>query len=39
MKKDTSKYEVDRPLLINKKKATGLMKDESGGRIIKEALY
>ena len=34
---DTSNYEVNRPLPIRKnKKVTGLMKDELGGRIIRE---
>ena len=34
---DTSNYEVDRPLPTGKnKKAIGLMKDELGGRIMKE---
>ena len=34
---DTSKYEVDRPLLIGKnKKVIGLMKDELGGKMITE---
>ena len=34
---DTSNYECDRPLLTGKnKKVIGLMKDELGGRIIKE---
>ena len=34
---DTSGYEPDRPLPIGKnKKVIGLMKDESGGKIIKE---
>ena len=34
---DTSNYEVDRPLPTGKnKKVIGLMKDELGGRIIKE---
>ena len=36
-KKDTSNYEVDRPLPTGKnKKVIGLMKDELGGRIITE---
>ena len=34
---DTSNYEVDRPLPTGKnKKVIGLMKNELGGRVIKE---
>ena len=33
---DTSNYEVKRPLLIEKKKVIGLMKDKLGGEIVTE---
>ena len=34
---DTSNFEIDRPLPIRKnKKVIGLMKDESGGQIMKK---
>ena len=36
---DTSNYEIDRPMLIGKNKnVTEMMKDELGGKIMKEVI-